>query len=98
MASEPAFPKYLTWSEHPIQFTREDQWTSFSNAGHYPLVLDPTVAGYTLNKVLIDSGAGLNVIFATTFKKMKLDFDGLLTPTDVPFYEIIIGKAAMPLG
>jgi hypothetical protein len=29
---------------------------------------------------------------------MGLDFAGLITPTGVPFYEIVPGKAAMPLG
>ena len=39
MAAEPATPRYLDWSEYPIQFTREDQWTSATNAGCYPLIL-----------------------------------------------------------
>jgi len=28
MAAEPATPRYLDWSEYPIHFTREDQWTN----------------------------------------------------------------------
>ena len=28
MEAEPATPRYLNWSEYPIQFLREDQWTS----------------------------------------------------------------------
>ena len=63
MAAEPATPRYLNWSQYPIQFSREDQWTSVGNAGHYPLVLDPTIAGMTVTKVLIDGGARLNIIF-----------------------------------
>ena len=31
-------------------------------------------------------------------KKIGLDFTSLLTPTDVPFYGIVPGKATMPLG
>jgi hypothetical protein len=52
----------------------------------------------TVTKVLIDGGAGLNIIFADTLRKIDLDFAVLLTPTDVPFYGIVPGKAAMPLG
>ena len=63
MVAEPATPRYLNWSQYPIQFSREDQWTSVGNASHYPLVLDPTIAGMTVTKVLIDGGAGLNIIF-----------------------------------
>ena len=28
MATEPTTPRYMDWSEYPIQFTREDQWTT----------------------------------------------------------------------
>lgn len=69
-----------------------------SNAEHYPLVLDPTIMGMTIKRVLIDRGAGLNIIFADTLRKIGMDFAELLTPTDVPFYGIVPGKAAMPLG
>ena len=98
MVGEPSTLKYLNWSKYPIQFSRKDQWTSMTNAGHYPLVLGPTIAGMIVPKVLIDGGIGLNIIFADTLKKLGLDFTSLLTPTDVPFYGIVPGKAAMPLG
>jgi hypothetical protein len=53
----------------PISFSRDDQWTSFSEPGKFPLVLDPVVAGVRLTKVLIDSGSGLNLIFGSTLRK-----------------------------
>jgi hypothetical protein len=98
MTAEPAIPRYLNWSQYPIQFSREDQWTSVGNAGLYPLGLDPTIVGMTVTKVLIDGGAGLKIIFSETLKKMELDFTGLITPTGISFYGIVLGKAAMPLG
>jgi len=97
MVGEPSMPKYLNWSEHPIQFSKKDQWTSMTNANHYPLILGPTIADTIVPKVLINGGTGLNIIFADTLKKIGLDFTSLLTPTDVPFYGIVPGKAAMPL-
>jgi len=69
-----------------------------TNAGHYPLVLGPTIDGMTVPKVLIDGGVGLNIIFVDTLKKIGLDFTSLLTPTDIPFYGIVPGKATKPLG
>jgi hypothetical protein len=81
-----------------MQFSRENQWTSIGNANLYPLVLDPTIAGITVTKVLINGGTGLNIIFAKTLRKMGLDFAGLITPIGVPFYGIVPSKAAMPLG
>jgi hypothetical protein len=97
MAAELATPKYLNWSQYPIQFSREDQWTSVGNTGHYLLVLNPTITGMTVIKVLIDGGARLNIIFSDMLRKMGLELDTMLTPTSVPFYGIVPGKAAMPL-
>ena len=62
------------------------------------MVLDPTIAGMTVMKVLIDRGAGLNIIFLETLRKMGLQLTGMITPTSMPFYGIVPSKAAMPLG
>jgi hypothetical protein len=88
----------LRWSEVPITFSRVDQWTSFSEPGRFPLVLKPVVVGYRLNKVIIDGGRGLNVLFIKTLKKMKLDITHMLTKSTSPFYGIVPGDAAIPLG
>jgi hypothetical protein len=98
MSIEPTVPTPLRWSEVPITFSRTDQWTSFSEPGRFPLVLKPVVAGSRLNKVLIDGGSGLNVIFTKTLKKMKLDITHMLTKSTSPFYGIVPGNAAIPLG
>jgi hypothetical protein len=68
MSIEPAIPTPLSWSEVPITFSRADQWTSFSEPGWFPLVLKPVVAGSKLNKVLIDGGSRLNILFTKTFE------------------------------
>ena len=52
----------------------------------------------TVTKVLIDGGAGLNIIFSETLRKMGLQLVGMITPMSTPFYGIVPGKAAMPLG
>jgi hypothetical protein len=98
MSIEPAIPTPLRWSEVPITFSRADQWTSFSEPGWFPLVLKPVVAGSKLNKVLIDGGSGLNVLFIKTLKNMKFDITHMLTKSNTPFYGIVPGNAAIPLG
>jgi hypothetical protein len=95
---EPAVPTPLRWSEVPTTFSRADQWTSFSEPGRFPLVLKPVVVGYRLNKVLIDGGSGLNVLFTKTLKKRKLDITHMLTKSTSPFYGIVPGNAVIPLG
>jgi hypothetical protein len=51
-----------------------------------------------LTKVLINGGSGLNLIFASTLRKMGLDFTDMLVPRKSPFYDIVPGNAAHPLG
>jgi hypothetical protein len=75
-----------------------EQWKSFFEPGWFPLVLKPVVAGSRLNKVLIDGGSGLNVLFTKTLKKLKLDITHMLTKSSSPFYGIVPGNAAIPLG
>jgi hypothetical protein len=98
MSIEPTVPTPLRWSEVPITFSRANQWTSFSEPGRFPLVLKLVVTGSKLNKVLLNGGSGLNVLFTKTLKKMKLDITHMLTKSNTPFYGIIPGNAAIPLG
>jgi hypothetical protein len=97
MSIEPAVPRALRWSEVPISFSCDDQWTSFSEPGKFPLVLDPVVAEVRLTRVL-NGRSGLNHIFASTLRKMGLDLTGMLVPSKSPFYGIVPGNAAHPLG
>jgi hypothetical protein len=95
---ELAVPTPLRWSEVPITFSRTDQWTSFSERGRFPLFLKPVVTSSRLNKVLIDGGSRLTVLFTKTLKKMKLDITHMLTKCTSTFYGIVPGNAAIPLG
>jgi hypothetical protein len=98
MSIEPVAPRPLRWSEVPISFSRDNQWTSFSEPGKLTLVLDLVVAEVRLTKVLIDSGSGHNLIFASTLRKIGLDFTDMLVPSKCPFYDIVRGNAAHSLG
>jgi hypothetical protein len=95
---EPATTRPLRYSEVSISFFRDDQWTSFSELGKFPLILDPVVSGSQLTRILIDGRSGLNLLFVSTLKKMGLDISKMLTPSKAPFYGIIPGNAATPLG
>jgi hypothetical protein len=63
LSVEPAIQRLLKYSEVPISFSMEDQWTCFSEPGKYPLVLDPVVHDSKLTRVLIDDGSRLILIF-----------------------------------
>jgi len=95
---EPAIQRPLKYSEVPVSFSREDQWTNFSEPGKFSLVLDPVVQGSKLTRILIDGGSGLNLILASTLRKMGLNYKSLLTPSKAPFYDIIPGNPSTPIG
>ena len=65
-------PKYLYWSEHPITFSRADQWADIPYPGHFPLMLDPTIRNVRFKKVLIDGGSALNLLFAGALTELGL--------------------------
>ena len=90
-------PKYLDWSEHPITFSRADQRSNILDPGHFPLILDPIIKDVCFQKVLIDEGSALNILFAGSLEKLGLKKEDL-TPMDSSFWEIIPRKASLPLG
>src|SRR5438132_419102 len=92
-----ATPKYLKWLEVPITFGRADHPDHVPYPGHYPLVLDPIVRTVKLNRVLVDGGSGLNILFAKTLDDMKIPRSELKR-SRAPFHRVIPGTSATPLG
>src|SRR5438034_10493592 len=71
-AITPAIPRYLRWSEVPITFDRADHPDRVPHPGRYPLVLDPIVRTVKLNRVLIDGGSELIILFVKTLDDTKI--------------------------
>jgi hypothetical protein len=90
-------PRPLRWSEFPITFCRKDHWVHILDPGTYPLVVNPIINGAWLPKTLVDGGSSLNIIFTETLRKMEFDFSKM-TACDEPFYGVVPGKAAYPIG
>jgi hypothetical protein len=97
LAVGPATPKYLRWSEVPITFDRGDNPDFIPKLGRYPLVVCPIVKGFKLNRVLVDGGSSLNLLFLKTFDQMGFS-RSLLHPSRTPFHGIAPGIAAMPIS
>ena len=79
-----ADPKYLDWLEHPITFSRANQWVDIPYPRHFPLVLDPTIHNVWFKKVLIDGRSALNVLFVRALTELGLTKDDLVL-VDSPF-------------
>jgi hypothetical protein len=83
--------------EFPITFSRKDHWVHIPDPGTYPLVVNPIVNDSFQPRTLIDGGNSLIIIFTETPKKMDFDFSKV-TACDEPFYRVVPGKAAYPIG
>ena len=47
------------------------------------LVIDANIQGWTIRKILVDTGSSTDIIFSSTFDRMNIDRN-LLQPADVP--------------
>jgi hypothetical protein len=93
----PTTPEYLRWSEVPITFDHGDHPDFIAKPGRYPLVVCPIVKDVKLNRVLVDGGSTLNLLFLKTFNQMGLS-RSLLDPSWAPFHGIVPGSVATPIG
>jgi hypothetical protein len=75
----------------------KDHWVHIPDPRTYPLVVNPIVDGAFRPKTLINRGSSLNIIFTETLRKMDFDFNKM-TACDEPFYGVVPGKVAYPIG
>ena len=53
-------------AETSIMFSQSDHPPAVRRPGHAPLVLDAQVRGYDMDRVFMDGGRSMNIIFAST--------------------------------
>ncbi|KAI5000511.1 hypothetical protein ZWY2020_005100 [Hordeum vulgare] len=93
----PSTPTYLKWSQTPITFDQSDHPALVATPGRHALVVDPTMEGVRLCKVLMDGGSRLNILYAETLKGMGILMSRLSEST-MQFHGVILGKNAKSLG
>jgi hypothetical protein len=93
MAVSLTTPEYLKWLEVPINFDRSDQTNFVPKPVWYPLI----VKDVNLNRVLVDSGSSLNILFMKTLDQMGLSRSAL-HPSRALFNRIAPSTAAAPVG
>jgi hypothetical protein len=97
ITSPPATMKYLHWSEQPIKFSRDDHPIIVPRLGNAPLVLKAQIGTYAIDRVFMDAGRGINLIYTRTLRAMHISLE-FLKPTDCSFHGIVPGSANYPLG
>jgi hypothetical protein len=95
--SPPATTEYLHWSEQPIEFSRDDHPITVPRLGNAPLVLKAQIGTYDVDRIFMDVGSGINLIYAKTLRAMHISLE-FLKPTDCSFHGIVPGCANYPLG
>ena len=78
-----------------MSFDAKDHPKTTKTMGTIPLVCTPTISNIAVIKMLIDGGAGLNVLSVETLEKLELPHE-CLKPTR-PFLGVMEG-ATQPLG
>jgi hypothetical protein len=97
VTSPPATTEYLHWSEQPIEFSRDDHPITVPRPRNAPLVLKAQIGTYDVDRIFMDAGSGINLIYAKTLQAMYISLE-FLKPTDCSFHRIIPGNANYPLG
>jgi hypothetical protein len=80
-----------------MEFNREDHPITVPQPGNVPLVLKAQIGGYDMERVFMDAGSGINLIYAKMLRAMRVSLE-FLKPTDCSFHGIIPGSANYPLG
>ena len=70
--------KRLKWLEVPIQFDIRDHPVSLYDGPLLPLIIKPYTGNYMVGQTLIDSGSGLNLLFANAYDNLGLPRKRLL--------------------
>jgi hypothetical protein len=92
ITSPPATTEYLHWLEQAIEFSRDDHPIIVPRPGNALLVLKPQIGNYDVDRIFMDAGSGINLIYAKTLRAMHILLE-FLKPTDCSFHRIVLGSA-----
>ena len=65
-------PRLPPWSHREISFSRKDQWATIPELGCFPLVLDPCINKVQFDRVLIDGGSSIDILFKNSLPALKI--------------------------
>ena len=80
-----------------ITFSQDDHPPTVPRPGHAPLVLDAQVGGYDMDRVFMDGGSSMNIIFASTLQKMLIP-RSVWKKSSTVLHGVVPGEAATSLG
>src|ERR1041384_3090579 len=87
----------LYGAETNITFSQSVHPPAIPRPGHAPLVLDAQIGGYDMDRVFMDGGNSLNIIFTSTLRKMLIP-QSVWKKSGTTIYSVFLGEAAAFLG
>jgi hypothetical protein len=90
-------PRLPAWSHREISFSRADRWAAILEPGRFPLVLDPCINSVWFERVLVDGGSSIDILFHSSLLALKLT-QADLKPYDAQFWGVLPGQSSAPLG
>jgi hypothetical protein len=76
-----ADPRLPPWSHREINFSRVDQWATILEPGHFTLVLSPCINKVQFDRVLIDGGSSIDILFKNSLSALNIS-EANLKPYD----------------
>jgi hypothetical protein len=64
--------RFPAWSHREISFNHEDRWAVILEPDRFPLVLDPYINSVRFERVLIDGGNSIDILFRNSLLALKL--------------------------
>jgi hypothetical protein len=65
-------PRLPPWSHREISFSRADQWATIPEPGHFALILSPCINKVQFDRVLIDGGSSINILFKNSLLALNI--------------------------
>jgi hypothetical protein len=67
-----ADPRLPPWSHQEINFSRADQWATIPKPGCFALVLSPCINKVQFDRVLINSGSSIDILFKNSLSALNI--------------------------
>src|SRR4051812_9444472 len=84
-------------AETSITFSKEDHPTEVTRPGHAPLVLDAQIGGYDMDRIFMEGGSSLNIIFTSTLHQMLIP-RSVWKKSSTVIHGVVPGEASTSLG
>jgi len=89
--------KLPPWSHREIFFSRKEQWAAIPEPGRFSLILDPCINSIRFERVLVERGSSIDILFRNSLPALKIT-PAQLKSYDAQFWGVLPGQSLVPHG